>query len=206
MKSARVILIWAALAFTVAVPIALAATSPLLAWRDPVYIIAGFAGVVALVLLLFQPALIGGYLPGVSPYQGRILHRWIGGLLVLTVVLHVGGLWITSPPDVIDALTFASPTPFSVWGVIAMWSIFAAALLAGFRRRLPLSTRTWRIAHTSLAVVIVLGTVVHAVLIEGTMETVSKSVLCVLVVAATVKVMADLRVWQRDRRRAGQVK
>jgi len=45
-----------------------------------------------------------------------------------------------------------------------------------------------------LAIVIVAGSVVHAMLIEGTMETISKAALCALVLAATVKVMADLRV------------
>jgi predicted ferric reductase len=197
MSRVRVVSIWAALALALALPIAASAMSPLLAWRGPVYIVAGLAGVVALGLLLIQPVLIGGYLPGLSPYRSRYVHRCIGGLLVAAVVIHVGGLWITSPPDVIDALLFASPTPFSDWGVIAMWAVFAAALLAALRRRLRVSPRAWRIGHTFLAVVIVVGTVVHALLIEGTMETMSKVGLCILVVAATAKVMIDLRVWVR---------
>jgi predicted ferric reductase len=118
-------------------------------------------------------------------------------VLVAAVVIHVGGLWITSPPDMIDALLFASPTPFSPWGVIAMWAIFAVALLAALRRRLGLRPRTWRIAHMLFAIVIVVGSVVHGVLIEGTMETVSKVALCALVLAAAIKVMADLRVWRK---------
>jgi predicted ferric reductase len=195
MRLARVTLIWAALVAAVCVPIAAAAASPLLAWRGPVYILAGFAGVIALGAVLVQPLLVGGYLPGLQGYRGRRAHHWIGGTLVLAVVVHVVGLWITSPPDMIDALLFASPTPFSPWGVIAMWAIFAVALLAAFRRRLRL--RTWRIAHMSLAVVIVIGGVVHAMLVEGTMETVSKAALCVLVLGATIKVMADLRVWRK---------
>jgi predicted ferric reductase len=192
----RATLIWAALAVAVGVPLAAAATSPLLQWRDPLYIAAGFAGVVALALMLMQPLLMGGYLPGLPALRGRRAHRWIGGALVLAVVIHVGGLWITSPPDVIDALLFTSPTPFSAWGVIAMWALFATALLAALRLRLRLRPRAWRIAHTLLAVVIVVGTVVHAVLIEGPMETVSKAALCALVIAATIKVIADLRMWR----------
>jgi predicted ferric reductase len=188
---------WAAFAAALAVPIAGAAASPLLAWRGPVYIAAGLAGVVALGLMLVQPVLIGGYLPGLSGYRGRGVHRWIGALLVVAVVIHVGALWITSPPDVIDALLFASPTPFSAWGVIAMWAIFAAALMAALRRRLRLRPHTWRTGHSLLAAVIVVGSVVHVLLIEGTMETASKAVLCVLVVAATIKVMTDLRVWTK---------
>jgi len=90
----------------------------------------------------------------------------------------------------IDALLFESPTPFSPFGVIAMWAIFAVALLAAFRRRLGL--RTWRIAHMVLASVIVVGTVVHGMLIEGAMETVSKAAFCALVLGAAIKVMVDL--------------
>ena len=197
MRLARATLIWAALATAVGVPIAAAAASPQLEWRGPVYILAGFAGIVALGLVLVQPLLVGGYLPGLSAYRGRRAHRWIGGTLVLAVAVHVAGLWITSPPDMIDALLFASPTPFSPFGVIAMWAIFAVAVLAALRRRLGLRLRTWRIAHTSLAVVIVAGSVVHAMLIEGTMETISKAALCALVLAAAIKVMVDLRVWRK---------
>jgi len=198
----RAILIWVALVIAVAVPIAAAVASPLLAWRDAVYIIAGLAGVVAMALMLFQPLLVGGYLPGLPAHRGRLLHRWIGGVLVLAVAVHVGVLWITSPPDVVDALLFTSPTPFSAWGVIAMWAVFVAALLAALRLRLRLRPRTWRRAHTSLVLVAVVGSVVHALLIEGTMETVSKIMLCTLVLAATVKVIVDRNVWTiRTRRR-----
>ena len=202
MRLARVTLIWALLAAAVFVPIAAAAASPLLAWRDPVYILAGFAGIMALGLMLVQPLLIAGYLPGLSAYRGRRAHHWIGGALVVMVVVHVGGLWITSPPDMIDALLFTSPTPFSPFGVIAMWAIFAVAVLAALRRRLGL--RTWRIAHMSLAVVIVVGTAVHGMLVEGTMETMSKVALCALVLGAAIKVMADLRVWRKRAPSRGQ--
>ena len=190
----RVTLIWVALAAATCVPIAAAAASPLLAWRGPVYILAGFAGIIALGLMLVQPLLIAGYLPGLSAYRGRRVHLWTGGALVVAVVIHVGGLWITSPPDMIDALLFSSPTPFSPWGVIAMWAIFAVAIIAALRRRLGLRARTWRVVHMPLAIVIVVGSVVHGILIEGTMETMSKAALCALVLAATIKVMADLRV------------
>jgi hypothetical protein len=204
MRLAKVTLIWAALAATICVPIAAAAASPLLAWRGPVYILAGFAGIVALGLVLVQPLLIAGYLPGLSAYRGRRTHHWIGGALVAAVVVHVGGLWITSPPDMIDALLFSSPTPFSPWGVIAMWAIFAVAIIAALRRRLGLRAQTWRIVHMPLAIVIVVGSVVHAILIEGTMETISKAALCALVLAATIKVMADLRVWRKRGRLRGE--
>jgi len=199
-----VILIWVALSLAIGVPIAAAAGSEQLAWRGSLYILAGFAGIVALGLVLVQPLLIGGYLPGFPAYRGRRAHHWIGGALVAAIVIHVVGLWITSPPDMIDALTFSSPTPFSPFGVTAMWAIFAVALLAALRRRLGLRPRTWRFIHMPLAIVIVAGSVVHCLLIEGTMETISKAALCALVLAATVKVMIDLQVWRKRRTLRGE--
>lgn len=196
-------LIWAALAAATGIPLVAAAFSPQLAWRDPVYITAGFAGIAAMALMLLQPLLVGGYLPGVTRMRARRVHRAVGASLVLAIVVHVGALWITSPPDVIDALVLASPTSFSIWGVIAMWSVFAAAFVAALRK--SFAPRIWRKVHSALAVLIVAGTVLHALLIDGTMEQVSKVALSVLLVAATVKAMADLRVWAiRKRARSGR--
>ncbi|MGI9370450.1 MAG: ferric reductase-like transmembrane domain-containing protein [Ruegeria sp.] len=194
MSRARATLIWGALGVAVAMPVIAAAASPLLAWRQPVYIVAGFAGIVAMAMLLVQPLLAGGYLPGLSTFRLRRLHRLTGLALVCAVVIHVGGLWITSPPDVIDALLFVSPTPFSAWGVIAMWAVFAAALLAVMRRRLHMRFLTWRLCHATLAAVTVIGSVVHTLLIEGTMEAMTKTALCGLVLLASVGTSARLRV------------
>lgn len=181
----RAALPWVGLALAVGVPVAIAATSPLLAYRQPVYIAAGLAGVLALALLLVQPLLAAGLLPGLDGRRGRLVHRGAGGALVALVVVHVAGLWATSPPDVIDALTFTSPTPFAPWGVVAMWAVFATAALALLRRRLRLRPRTWARGHAGLGAVIVSGSIVHAVLIQGTMGPVSKAALCVLAVLAT---------------------
>ena len=206
MPKLRSLLIWAAVIACVAVPLIAAAQSPLLEWREPVYITAGFAGIVGLGLMLVQPLLAAGLLPDLSLAKARRLHVFMGAALVLSVLLHVGGLWITSPPDVIDALTFRSPTPFSLWGVIAMWAIFAAALLAGLRRGLKLRVTTWRKVHTGLAAITVSGTAAHALLIEGTMETLSKVALCIIVVGVTAKVIYDARIWQRRPARKTQTR
>lgn len=198
----RAILIWAALAIAFIVPVALSATSPLLAWRDPLYIAAGFAGIVALGLLLFQPLLAAGLLPALSARAARRAHVWTGAGLVVAVVAHIAGLWITSPPDVIDVLLFRSPTPFAIWGVLAMWAVFAAAALAALRRKLHMRPAIWRGIHTGLAGVIVIGSTLHAILIEGTMETASKAVLCIMVIVVIVRAVLNLR-GQRLRRKRG---
>jgi predicted ferric reductase len=198
----RSVLSWAALAAALAVPVGAAAMSPLLAWRDGVYIAAGLAGVVAFALMLLQPLLAGGYLPGLGMRAGRRLHAWVGAGIVLALVVHVAALWVTSPPDVVDALLFRSATSFSAWGVVAMWAVFATAMLAVLRGRLRLLV--WRLCHLALAVVIVVGSVVHALLIDGTMEVVSKVVLCVLVGVALAKVLVDARLVAGVRRLAGR--
>lgn len=192
--------IWAALIAALTVPMIAAANSPLLAWRDPVYILAGFAGVFSMGLLLLQPLLAGRDLPGLSPLTSRLWHRRIGISLVVAVVIHVGGLWVSSPPDVVDALLFVSPTPFSAWGVVAMWAAFAAAFLGLYRQRLNLRFRVWRLGHTGLASVTIIGSVVHAMLIEGTMEIMTKTALCILVLLASIRTLAKLRVWDVRRR------
>ncbi|MBX2882703.1 MAG: ferric reductase-like transmembrane domain-containing protein, partial [Granulosicoccus sp.] len=189
------VLSWVSVAAVVVTPLGIAATSPLLAWREPIYIAAGFAGVIAMSLLFVQPLLVGGYLPGLAGLRGRRIHRWVGLMLVVTIVLHVVGLWITSPPDVIDALLFRSPTPFSVWGVIAMWAAFTATLLAVLRKRMAKQLTQWRFAHTLSAAVVVIGSVVHALQIDGTMGTISKIMLCLLVMSATLWAIVKLRSW-----------
>ena len=192
-------LIWAALIAGVVAPLLLSLQSPLLQWRAPVYVVAGAAGVLGMGLMLLQPLLAAGWVPALSPYRARRLHRVVGVLLLLAVIVHVAALWLTSPPDVIDALLFASPTPFSVWGVLAMWALFATALTALWRKRIGL--RLWRGLHAVLAVVIALGTVLHALPVDGTMEPVSKAGLCVAVAVATGVVLMRAR-WSGLRRRA----
>jgi predicted ferric reductase len=195
------VVIWAGLIGAAAIPLVLAASSPLLAWRDPVYEIAGYAGIMALCIMLFQPLLAAGYLPGMPKHRGRRVHRVMGVSLVAAVMLHVIALWVTSPPDVIDVLLFSSPAPFSVWGAIAMWAVFGAAFLAAVRRHLRVRWQVWRLYHTGVATAAVVGTVLHVLLIEGTMETISKLMLCLLVLGVLVKTLSGQRVWAVNGRR-----
>lgn len=185
MNRIRITAIWTTVAVVLVVPVIAAAMSPLLAWRNPVYIVAGFGGVIAMCLLLLQPMLAGSFLPGLSPTRRRRIHRWVGCALVLSLLIHLVGLWVTSPPDVVDALLFVSATPFSIWGVIAMWSVLATAFLVLYQRKLGMSARKWRLSHRCLATVTVVGSVVHALMIDGSMEMLSKVMLCLCIVVAT---------------------
>ncbi|MEP2640423.1 ferric reductase-like transmembrane domain-containing protein [Roseobacter sp.] len=201
MKRTYAALVWAAVLAVGLAAVVAAAMSPLLAWRNPVYIVAGFAGVIAMALLLVQPVLATHRPPGLPQGRARKVHRAVGLAVVVAVIVHVGGLWVTSPPDVVDALMLRSPTPFSVWGVAAMWAVFATAALALMRRRLRLRPVVWRLCHTSLAATVAVGTVIHAMRIEGTMGPVTKIVLAAAVIAVTGGVLIQLRVWATGRRR-----
>jgi hypothetical protein len=188
------ILIWAGLAAAMGVPILLAATSPYLAYRNLSYIVGGFAGIFCLALFVIQPLLAAGYLPGLAVATERRWHRRVGTVIVLCVVLHVGGLYLTSPPDTLDALLLVAPTPFSVYGVLAMWGVATTAVLVALRRHLGLRYSTWFVIHNALALGVVVATVIHALQIEGAMEIVSKWLLCLAALAATGVALLDLRV------------
>ncbi len=180
----RTWLIWLTLLVILKAPVLVATGSPYLGYRSVVYVVAGFAGIVALSLLCLQPLLATNLLPDLRPSTSRRLHQWLGMALVSLVLVHVTGLWITSPPDVVDALLLQSPTPFSIWGVLAMWALFAAALLAAMRRKLKFAPRMWRLCHLGLVSVTVVGTVLHALLIEGAMELTTKIMICAAAVLA----------------------
>ncbi|MWB79852.1 ferric reductase [Pseudooceanicola sp. 216_PA32_1] len=195
----RPAMIWLCLLILATGPVVLAASSPFLAYRGPEYIAGGFAGIIALSLMLIQPLLAAGALPGLSLARARLWHRRLGGALIACTAVHVGGLYLTSPPDTLDALLLAAPTPFSVYGVLAMWGILLTGGLALLRRQI--APRIWRLAHNALALVVVAATVAHAVQITGAMELRSKWTLCLAVLGATGITLFRLRVLTPLRRR-----
>jgi predicted ferric reductase len=188
------LLIWAALGIVMAAPVVLATFSPYLEYRNLPYIVGGFAGIACLSLFVIQPLLAWGYLPGPGRARERRWHRWVGAAIVVAVALHVGGLYLTSAPDTLDALLLVAPTPFSVYGVQAMWGVVVTAVLVVLRHRLGVRYATWYLIHNGLALVVVVGTVIHALQIEGAMEIVSKWLLCLAALTATGATLLDLRV------------
>ena len=82
-----------------------------------------------------------------------------------------------------------------------MWTIFLTGLIAALRRRLRISPRQWQWVHMALAVVIVVSTIVHALLIDGTMGALSKAMLCALVAGAALWAMIDMKHRRSGKRR-----
>lgn len=191
--SLRFILIWGSLGAIIIVPILVAVRSPLLDSRELVYVIGGLAGVLALALLLVQPVLAAGYLPGLTLLKQRRWHRWTGAALIIATALHIGGLYLTSPPDMIDALLLAAPTLYSLYGVLGMWGIVLTALLVLASPKYIARNVRWRIMHNALSLLVVLFSVAHAWMITGAMGSWSKLLLCICILAVTVIATVQLR-------------
>lgn len=187
-----------ALAIMLALPVVLALFSPYLPYRSPIYLVAGFAGILTLPLLVVQPLLPiqpATQTPGSRAFRRRKWHRLLGPVLLVLTLVHVTGLYFTSPPDVVDALLLRAPTLFSVFGVIALWALVIVAILAALRRKLP--ARLWKALHLSGTAVITVSVVIHAVQIEGAMEPISKA----LISAACLCTLTASIVWSLRRNR-----
>lgn len=78
------------------------------------------------------------------------LHRWLGGLTITFVAVHMAALFADSWIEftVVDlAVPFAAdwrPVPVGL-GVLAMWTLVAVQVTSLMRRRLP--RRFWRLMH-----------------------------------------------------------
>ena len=191
-EQTKALLIWGGIGLLMCCPIAVAALSPYMAGRGFSYIVGGMAGIIALAILLIQPLLASGYLPGIK--NERRWHRIVGVFLVIAVLGHVFGLYLASPADMTDALLLVSPTPFSVYGVIGLWSVIFTAVLVALRGRLLFRPSLWKLAHNCLALIVVVSSVVHALMIEGTMGWNSKLILCICVLIVSLVVVVHVRI------------
>lgn len=186
---------WIVFAACLCVPIVLTAMSPLLAWRNWIYILAGFAGVLALTFIVLQPLLAAKVLPNLSATHQRKLHRVVGAAIASCVAVHIIGLWVTSPPDMVDALLFRAPTLFSVWGVVAMWALLATSLLAVLRGNLRVAPRIWQRTHISVAIIAIVASISHVLPVQGAMEQTSKLMICAAAFAAALMAVVKLKIW-----------
>jgi len=193
-KSAFPALVWLLVLGVVFTPLVLAALSPLQASRNVAYVVGGLAGIAALGFLLLQPLLAAGYLPGFKVAQAKRWHRWLGFAVSVLVAVHIIGLFITSPDDMSDALLLVAPTPFSLYGVIGLWSLGITVLLVLARSRVGIRYGLWKIIHNLLAAVVVGASVIHTLMIDGAMNSLSKYVLCACIVVVTGAAMVHLRV------------
>jgi hypothetical protein len=108
--------LWGVVIAAMVVPIALATTSPYLAYRGPLYIAAGFAGIVAMSLFVLQPLLACPVRALIAPATARRWHRIIGASILILILAHVVGLYFVSPPRHDRRLVAARANMvFAVW-------------------------------------------------------------------------------------------
>jgi len=130
------------------------------------------------------------------------LHRYLGGLAVIFVAVHVGAVMADTYVPFGPVATFVpfagSWHPAAVaWGIVALYLVLAVELTSLLRSHLPL--RIWRRVHYLSFAVFVLATV-HG-LSAGTDRNTSAMILVFLVVCGLVALLVAARVAGLDRRR-----
>jgi DMSO/TMAO reductase YedYZ heme-binding membrane subunit len=113
-------------------------------------------GIVAWALL--AASVLWGLAISTKATKGRVrpnwmldMHRYLGGLSVVFVAVHVLGLVADSyvhfgPSEILVPLTSSYRPGAVAWGVVAMYFLLAVELTSLARKRLP--KRVWRITHT----------------------------------------------------------
>ena len=188
------LVLWAGLVVAMVAPVLIAAGSPYLAYRNLPYIVGGFAGIVCLSLFVIQPLLAAGYLPGVPSPGSADGTAGSARRSSLCVLLHVGGLYLTSPRTRSMRCCWSRRRRSRSTACWRCGASSATAVLVALRRRSGLRYATWFFIHNALALVVVVATVIHALQIEGAMETLSKWLVCLAALATTLVVLLDLRV------------
>jgi predicted ferric reductase len=128
-------------------------------------------GFVGLAMMGLEFALVARFRVVAAPFgQDALLqfHRQIGYVGLGFVLLHVAlsTKWeAVNPSDAVNA-------PALVWfGVAAAGAVVVVVVTSVWRLRLRLSYELWHAAHTALAVVAVLGALVHVYLVDEYVNT-----------------------------------
>ncbi|GAA4760412.1 ferric reductase-like transmembrane domain-containing protein [Actinomycetospora chibensis] len=185
MSAVRVVGAAAALGGAFLVVLALA--GPHLAGAPALLVVSTLAACVAVAALAVQPWLT----------RRRVgVHVRVGGIVAVLVALHVVALFVEDPDDALFSMSPDGPTR-SRMALFATVLLVAVTLLGVLRRRLRWSPATWRFLHGSLAALVVVLGVGHAVLIQGALDGWGTVVLLVLgglgVVGAVWRLVVVLR-------------
>src|SRR5262245_32652921 len=146
-------------------------------------------GFVGLAMMGLEFALVARFQAMAAPFgQDALLqfHRQIGYVGLGFVLLHVAlsahwrELWakLTRSPD-----TVATPA-LVVLGSLAVLALIALVVTSVWRRQLRISYEWWHALHTVLAVVAIVGALVHVYLVDGYVNAPWKRVLWALMSAA----------------------
>jgi predicted ferric reductase len=167
--------------------LALALAGPHLAGAPVLLVVSTVAACLAVAALAVQPWLT----------RRRVgVHVRVGGIIAVLVVLHVVALLVEDPDDALYSMSPDGPTRARM-ALIATLLLGVVTLLGVLRRRLRWSPATWRFVHGSLAALVVVLGVGHALLIQGALDGWGTPVLLVLgglgAVGAVVRLVRVLR-------------
>ncbi|GAA4913376.1 hypothetical protein EV188_110153 [Actinomycetospora succinea] len=165
----------------------LALAAPHLDRASPALLVSTLTACVAVAALAAQPWLT----------RRRVgAHVRVGGVIAVLVAAHVVALLIESPDDALYSMSLDGPTRARM-ALFAMVLLAVVTLLGVLRRRLRWSAPTWRFVHGSLAGLVVVLGVGHAILIQGALDGWGTVVLLALgglgVVGVVVRLVAVLR-------------
>ena len=138
----------------------LAVAAPHLAEGSPLLVVSTLAACVAVAALAAQPWLTRRKVPA---------HVRVGGVIAVLVAVHVLALVLESPDDALYSMSLDGPTRARM-ALFATVLLAVVTLLGVLRRRLRWSAATWRFVHGSLAGLVVVLGVGHAVLIQGALD------------------------------------
>jgi predicted ferric reductase len=167
--------------------VVLALAGPHLTGAPVLLVVSTLAACLAVAALAVQPWLT----------RRRVgVHVRVGGIVAVLVALHVVALFVEDPDDALFSMSPDGPTRARM-ALFATVLLVAVILLGVLRRRLRWSLATWRFLHGSLAALVVLLGVGHAVLIQGALDGWGTVVLLVLgglgVVGAVWRLVVVLR-------------
>jgi predicted ferric reductase len=150
-------------------------------------------GFVGLAMMGFEFALVARFRPVAAPFgQDALLqfHRQIGyvGLAFILIHFAISAQW--------DELTLskALAAPLLVWfGMAALLALVVLIVTSVWRRQLRLPYEAWHVVHTALALVLVVGALLHVFFVNEYVSSVWKQILWGLMSAAFLGLLAWVR-------------
>jgi predicted ferric reductase len=150
-------------------------------------------GFVGLAMMGFEFALVARFRPVAAPFgQDALLqfHRQIGyvGLAFILIHFAISAQWNEL------TLSNALAAPVLVWfGMAALVALVVLIVTSVWRRELRLSYEAWHVVHTALALVLVVGALLHVFFVNEYVSSLWKQILWGLMSGAFLGLLAWVR-------------
>src|SRR5262249_5723741 len=158
-------------------------------------------GFVGLAMMGLEFVLVARFRPVAAPFgQDALLqfHRQIGyvGLGFILIHFAISAKW----DEVTPAKAIAAPA-LGWFGMAALLALVVLIVSSVWRQRLRLSYEAWHLLHTVLALVLVVGALLHILFVNEYVSSVWKQILWGLMTVAFVGLLAWVRVLKPRRAR-----